>query len=151
MTTTCSCGKLIQLDDCDTPLIKGQRLTCKGVEKSIHLGNRPQPKLNHLMFPDRGNMEVDHINHDVHDNRRANLRLVTHQQNLFNRRSFKHTTSKYKGVCFNRAKGKWQAAIKHNNVSIYLGLFAEEHEAAKAYNAKAVELQGQHACLNNIE
>lgn len=38
-------------------------------------------------------MEVDHINHDKLDNRRANLRIVTRSQNCANRRLFKNATS----------------------------------------------------------
>ena len=48
-----------------------------------------------IMKAPRG-VEVDHINGDTLDNRRANLRLATRSQNLANRRAFSNTG--YKGV-----------------------------------------------------
>ncbi len=51
-------------------------------------------------------MHCDHINHNGLDNRKANLRLCTPQQNSFNQKPRSNCTSRYKGVCWNRSMRK---------------------------------------------
>ncbi len=91
---------------------------------------------------------VDHINHNGLDNRKKNLRLCTHLENLRNARPRKGGSSKYKGVCWEKAKKRFRAKIQHNRKGIHLGYFKNEIEAAKAYDRKAVELFGEFAYLN---
>lgn len=54
-------------------------------------------------------MDVDHINHDAFDNRRANLRVVTHSQNMLNRRNHnKNSGSGLRGVYKQvQRRGNW--------------------------------------------
>lgn len=95
------------------------------------------------LYPDRYTLNagllIDHINRDKLDNRRANLRLVTPQQNTINRHGrFFRATSKYKGVYWHKQKNKWYARIKPSNGrQISLGLFTSETAAAKAYDQAA--------------
>jgi hypothetical protein len=92
---------------------------------------------------------VDHINHNTLDNRRANLRPATKQQNSWNQRKKRgNFTSQYKGVHFNKAMGRWEARLVYNGKDIPLGYFDDEASAAKAYDAKAAELFGEYAALN---
>jgi hypothetical protein len=92
-------------------------------------------------------MVVDHINHNTLDNRKCNLRICTHQENLFNTKvSNNKVSSKYKGVYKNG--NKFQAKIKHNNKVFCLGSFYTQEEAAKAYDIKAIELFGGFAKTN---
>ena len=93
---------------------------------------------------------VDHINHNGLDNRRSNLRIVTIQQNAMNSRPRKGGTSKYKGVCLSKRDNRWQAKIKFNKNTIWLGSYASEVDAAKAYNQAALKYFGEYACLNEI-
>ena len=93
---------------------------------------------------------VDHINHEPLDNRKSNLRKCTPSQNNMNCRSAVGSTSKFKGVSLKKGGSKFQSTIRYNKKSIYLGYFASELEAAKAYNAKAKELFGEFAYLNKI-
>jgi hypothetical protein len=51
-------------------------------------------------------MEVDHVNGNGLDNRRANLRFATRQQGQANRRIFKNSESGLKGVHFDKVTGK---------------------------------------------
>ena len=93
-----------------------------------------------IMRPSKG-FQVDHINHNPLDNRKANLRLATQQQNIWNRRKWKMDGySKYKGVSFYKKAGKWVSSIKFNGRSIYLGTYDNEISAARAYKKKAREL-----------
>jgi hypothetical protein len=84
---------------------------------------------------------VDHINGDPLDNRRSNLRVVTHAQNSQNRKSQVGSTSKYCGVSWNRFEGKWRVAIMVNGHRILVGHFRTEEEAGQA----AAEFRLQHA------
>jgi hypothetical protein len=94
--------------------------------------------------------EVDHINGNGLDNRRCNLRIVTHQQNMMNVKKRINGSSKYRGVFWDKEREKWEAQIAINGKSCYLGLFTSEVEAAKAYNIKALESFGEYAKLNII-
>jgi hypothetical protein len=96
-------------------------------------------------------MEVDHWNHDGLDNRRENLRVCTKAQNNHNCRKHRwhngeYTSSKYKGVCWNKTEKKWMAYIHRKT----LGYFRTEEEAALAYNAAATRDFGEFAVLNDI-
>ena len=91
---------------------------------------------------------VDHINHHGLDNRKTNLRLCTKQQNNCNSRSFRHKTSKYKGVFKEKGSKKFRAYIRFNKKPVHIGMFVSEIDAAKAYDEKAVELFGEFAYLN---
>ncbi len=90
---------------------------------------------------------VDHINRNKLDNRKANLRICSAQQNIMNREKLLSGRNPYKGVC-QTPDGLWQAQIHYNNRSIYLGRFAESCEAAKAYDTAARDLFGEFAYLN---
>lgn len=94
-----------------------------------------------IMTPAKGT-EIDHINGDVLDNRRENLRLASRSQNCGNRRSF----GKLKGIYWN--KNAWQAQIKKDGEYVYLGRFKDPMEAARKYDEKATELFGDFACVN---
>jgi len=93
---------------------------------------------------------VDHINGNIFDNRKSNLRICTQAQNCYNSRSSKGT-SVYKGVCWNKRLKKWVAYIKKNRKQIYLGVFKKEVDAACAYNNAASELFGSFANLNKLK
>jgi hypothetical protein len=68
---------------------------------------------------------VDHIDRNPLNNSNENLRIVTGQQNQFNRGA--------RGSWFNGKK--WQAHIMADRKSIYLGTFPSEAEAHQAYLA----------------
>jgi hypothetical protein len=72
--------------------------------------------------------QVDHIDGQRINNNIANLRVVSHQQNGFNR-------TKSKGYCWNKHSQKYQAQIGINGKTIALGCFNTEDEARSAYLA----------------
>jgi hypothetical protein len=94
-----------------------------------------------------GRKLIDHIDRDVSNNRRSNLRVCTNQQNGFNSGLSKNNTSGFKGVFVNKV-GKSRAAIMKNGESVRLGMFETKRQAAKAYDAKAIELFGEFAATN---
>lgn len=93
------------------------------------------------------NKNVDHINRNGRDNRRANLRPATVAQNNMNKFSEKGT-SKFKGVHFRREVKRWRASISVNGRKKYLGSYGNEIDAAKTYDKAAKKYYGQFAYLN---
>lgn len=91
---------------------------------------------------------VDHINHDTLDNRRSNLRICTSVQNAHNYEKYGDRTSRYKGVSWNKGKGKWQAEIKFDSSKVYIGRFEDEDYAAAMRDQWCLDLHGEFAVLN---
>jgi hypothetical protein len=98
-----------------------------------------------------GSLSIDHINGDTYDNRKGNLRIVEHKNNIHNAQKYrKSCTSKYKGVCFVTERKKWKAAIHKGSTYYHLGLYLSEIDAAIAYNIAAKKYFGKFARLNAI-
>lgn len=92
-------------------------------------------------------IHVDHRDTNPLNNRKSNLRTCTLAENNRNTKSRKGT-SKYKGVCWQKNTLRWSAEIRSHGVRYKLGLFNNEENAAKAYDAKAIELHGEFARTN---
>lgn len=96
-------------------------------------------------------LEVDHRNRTPHDNRRENLRICNHSQNMANAKSRKkNKTSKYKGVYLKDIKLKkpWVVSVRQHNKQRYIGYYKTELEAAISYDKVALEFFGEFALLN---
>lgn len=64
-------------------------------------------------------------------------------------RAFKATTtSKFRGVHWNRDSRKWRASIRVDGVLTDLGLFTDEEEAAHAYDRATCKARGRAAPVN---
>lgn len=75
----------------------------------------------------------DHIDRRPLNNQLSNLRAIPREDNHKNRNPKHGGTSIYRGVTFNKAKGKWKAVITINGVQKHLGYFDIEIEASNAY------------------
>lgn len=118
-------------------------LTATINKKHVHLHH-------HLCFKEPGKV-VDHINRNSFDNRINNLRCVSSAVNNQNKVPKKDSASQYKGVRHvNQLHSRkiWCATIRFEGLTYNLGCHEREIDAAKAYNAKAIELYGEHAYLN---
>lgn len=94
-------------------------------------------------------METDHRDGDGLNNRRANLRVATPSQNRANGPAYRKratTASRYRGVHWSR--GAWHASIRIAQELRHLGSFSDEDNAARAYDAAALEAWGEFAHLN---
>lgn len=89
--------------------------------------------------------DVDHINGDTFDNRRANLRVATRQQNMQNSAVRRGSKSGYKGVNWNASCRKWVAMIRVDGKNQYLGSFTSREDAHHAYLEAATAQFGEFA------
>lgn len=90
-------------------------------------------------------LQVDHINRDGLDNRRANLRAASQSQNSANTKS-RDTFSGYRGVYWSR--NKFVSQVYSDGRTIRLGRFDDPVEAAKVRDLAARDLYGEFAVLN---
>lgn len=108
-------------------------------------------ELGRLLMDPPADMDVDHINRDPLDNRRANLRVCTRSQNLANRRSWGKCG--YKGVVWmpprpGKGRGKFEARINRDGKKCYVGRAETAEDAARMYDKAAVDYWGEFAYLN---
>jgi hypothetical protein len=104
-------------------------------------GGQTKERLHHYVIgkPLRG-FVVDHINGNPLDNRRDNLRLATHRENMQNQ--CRHRNGKLVGTTYLPWSGKWRARIVIRNKYVSLGCYDTETEAHLRYKA-AVESLNQ--------
>ncbi len=102
-----------------------------------------------LLDPPQGK-EVHHINGDGLDNRRSNLVICTHAENMQAQvKHIKTTHSRYKGVTWVKDKAKWSGRItRSDGRRIFLGYFDSEVDGARAYDRAAQAMFGDFARLN---
>ena len=89
---------------------------------------------------------IDHRNRNPDDNRFANLREATKQQQSAHRTAF--GVSQYLGVSWHKGTAKWVAQTSAHGKKRHLGYFVCEDDAARAYDAAAREHFGEFASLN---
>ncbi len=152
------------VDDEDFILLSAINWTPEKPKHTIYCSNFRKVKgktvairMHRLIINPTKDQSVDHIDGNGLNNQKANLRVCTNSQNAQNR---KHPSSKmgsqYKGVSFfknlqRKQPGYFVARITHQKKQIFLGKFANEVEAAKAYNAGAMLYFGEFAALNEIK
>lgn len=148
-------GKVALVDDADYAAVSAFKWcaykTSRGHFYAKRNVRKPDGKqhiqfLHHFLMP---GVRVDHRDGDGLNNQRHNLRPATRQQN---RQAFQRkkpdATSQFRGVTWLATDKKWQAQLGHNGRTFYLGRFADETEAAKAYDKAARERFGEFASLN---
>jgi hypothetical protein len=108
-------------------------------------------------IPNPDNLQcVDHIDRDRTNNDLSNLRWATTAQNQANRAKADGCTSRYKGVSWSTRDSHWVARIGNNRHGDHyhkfrqLGRYRSEDDAARAYNAAALERYGEFAQLNEV-
>jgi len=150
-------GKVALVDDEDFELVSRHKWYAHKAFRNVYADTHIRPikrQVNLLMhiliMGKKQGFEIDHINHNGLDNRRSNLRHVTHAHNIQNCRPTCNTSSIYKGVWWVKKEKKWGACIKQDGILYTLGRFITQQEAALAYNKAAFERFGEFACLNNI-
>ena len=110
-------------------------------------GKKRTVKMHRVIMQTPKGMDTDHIDHDGLDNRKENLRICTHTENLMNTGKYKNNVSGYKGVSWDNSRSKWKSQIKFNKKIIILGRFTDKEEAYKAYCEAAKKYHGE---FNNL-
>lgn len=95
-----------------------------------------------------GYTRTDHINGNGLDNRKENLRNSTKAQNNRNRRKILKSSSRFKGVTWDKLNNSWQSKIGFNGKTHMLGRYISEEEAARVYDEAARKYFGEFASLN---
>ena len=127
----------------------GKEMGSKTKRGYIHLGTRLNGKpiklrAHHFVYYCYNGQDIpeglfiDHINGIRDDNRITNLRVVTNQENHFNR-----TTTK--GYYWSKHHQKYKTQIMIDGKSINLGSYETEEEARTAY----LEAKKQHHIIKN--
>ena len=106
-------------------------------------------RMHRFLLDAKPGQEVDHVNRDALDNRKANLRLATNSQQAANvRKRTSSTSSRFKGVSHvirPDRSDRWRAQISRDGRRISLGYFETEAEAVAAYDAAAKATWGDFA------
>ena len=100
--------------------------------RSIDIGGRKTTAYLHreVMAPLPAGMDIDHKSHDTLDNRRKNLCICTHSQNMMNRRGAnKNSTSGIRGVDWFGPDGRWRARVTVAGKQILVGYYTSIEEA----------------------
>jgi hypothetical protein len=91
---------------------------------------------------------VDHVDGNKCNARRSNLRICNRDENQYNQHKRRTGLSRFKGVTFHKRMRKWKAHYRLNHRLHHLGYFADEAEAARAYDYAAVAHFGEFAHVN---
>lgn len=94
------------------------------------------------------NKDTDHLNGNKLDNRKCNLVICDTKHNMRNRKGNSLSSSRYKGVSWQKQINRWRAYITVDNRFRHLGTFIREEDAANAYNIAAYKYFGLSARLN---
>ena len=100
-------------------------------------------------IPKGKNLVVDHIDNVKTNNELDNLQVISNRENLSKDKWRHNISSPYTGVCFCKAKNKWESSIFINGTSFHLGFFQNETYARQEYII-ALEYYNEHSDLNNF-
>lgn len=109
-----------------------------GIDKQLYYAHRLAWLYVYGAWPDGA---LDHINCDPADNRIANLRIATKQQNMANTRA----RNGVKGAYWYKRRSKWASQIQVSGRFFHLGYFNTQQEAHEAYAKAAREHFGEFA------
>ncbi len=99
-------------------------------------------RMHRVVMGDPKGMVIDHKNRDRKDNRKENLRVCTHKENLRNvSKASSKSISKLRGA--HKEGNKWVARIVLNGIISRLGRFATKEEAHIAYKDAAKKYHGE--------
>lgn len=90
--------------------------------------------LHRIILDINDDYDTDHINHNTADNRKINIRICKHQENMCNRKLNINNTSGYKGIVWDKNNNCWRSQIGYKSKVINLGYYDNIIDAVKARN-----------------
>ena len=123
-------GEVARVCDCHYDIVKGYNWY-KTNFGYVRANNKGSILLMHRIINNTPNkLTTDHINRDRLDNRCKNLRSATVAQNNTNKRI--KASSGHTGVYWDSQAKKWRASVYKDYKTIFVGLFTDKEDAAKA-------------------
>lgn len=90
-------------------------------------------------------LEGDHIDGNKLNNKRNNLRKVTHQLNSYNNKQYSNNTSGMTGVWLNKKDNKWCAEINYEKRKYRLGYYINKEDAIFIREIAELKLHGEYS------
>lgn len=101
-----------------------------GYIEARSLNNGKNVKLHRVVMNiDIYDIKIDHIKHNLLDNRKSRLRIATNQENTMNHVLHSNNTTGVSGVNFDEEKGLYRVRIYYKNRTIHLGYYKTLEEA----------------------
>jgi hypothetical protein len=141
-------GHVAIVDDEDFEKIAQYHWTYVGKGYAHRNANGKSVYMHRVVMNTPDGFDTDHINGNRLDNRKCNLRIVTHKQNLRNTAVTKRNKLGVKGVWFWKKRNKYVADIGHEGKTIHLGTFKTPEEAKTARNEAVLKYHGDFARSN---
>lgn len=145
-TIPVSGGHTAFVDDEDYDALKGFKWHAKTTGAGAVYPRTGENYMHRMILKPPAGLEVDHIDRNPLNNTRVNIRFCTHAENCRNRRGGKG--GEYHGVSRHKRGNKWQVHLQEKDMRLYLGIFSDKVEAAKAYDTAARKHHGEFALLN---
>lgn len=143
-------GKVAIVDDCDYERVNQIKwhLHTGGYagSKDWSSGKRVYVYMHRFITNAPRGTEVDHINGDRLDNRRANLRMASRKENARNAKGMPERRARYKGISF--YDNAYHVRVMADGKQLNFGRYRSERAAAKVYDYAAIGLHGDFARIN---
>lgn len=124
---------IIDAEDLSKVVGKTWHINAMGYPQTNIYRDGTSPLLHRLIIGDyEKGLCVDHIDHNKLNNRKSNLRICRHADNMKNTSMRVDNTSGFTGVRFDQRRGKWYAEIQANGKTHYLGSFNNFDDAVNA-------------------
>jgi len=148
-------GTFARVDEADLSLVSGYNWRLLKTPRSIYAQASHEGKtilMHRVILGAEPGQLVDHENHDGLDNRRANIRACTPQQNCFNQRG--RSSSGFKCVSYEPGKrnkaSPWRVRPEINGKRHNLGRYRTPQEAHAAYKVFIAQHHGEFACADSL-
>jgi len=124
---------------------------CWHKDKNGYIVDKHSTLIHRVIMDSPKGMDIDHIHGEQsrNDNRKENLRVVTHQQNMMNCKTQTNNTSGYTGVSFKKERKLWVATLCHKGKHYYLGASKNKEEAIKMRKEAENKYQGEFSYDNS--
>lgn len=120
----------VLIDDEDLPRLQSE--LAWSINKCTGYAQMGSRSFHSIILGCKEGYDIDHLNRQKLDNRKSNLRHVSHQDNLLNCKIRKDNVSGIKGVTWRRDRECWTAQVRYKGCKIHLGNFASLEEAGVA-------------------